>query len=267
MSNLPINYRNFELNKARIKAFADDVSQPVKLDFVEETKLLFFDHNVTGKEYNSLIRQLQQAFIAINNANVKTKKEFLTIYDTFESLDKEYIQSILASTASANEAAQQADAASKEALKACEKADKAREKTNITINALNNIAQKHQQKFEAITLSIRQQDANIQGVSAFVSSETQKQIELREKMISDIEVYRTQIDTQNKTIAEMSNFVRSNIEQQKKLSKKMTSDIEAYKTQIAAQNETIADLTNKIKYAYIVSAIAISIACAHFFIK
>ena len=42
---------------------------------------------------------------------------------------------------------------------------------------------------------------------------------------------------------------------------------EEYQAKFGEQNATIEELNKKIKYAYIVSAVAIIAACANFFVK
>ncbi len=228
MSNLPINRSNFEVNKEKIKQFSANIPRPIKLNEVDEKRFFFFDHNVTGEEFNQLIQDLQKALKDSNEVDRKIIKEFGSIYDTFEALDKGYIQGICASVASADEA-------SKQALAASENARAAQDKINLTLNVLQDAVQKYQKKFEVINL-----DMNLQRV-------------LWEKVIADVEAYKNQIDTQSRTVMELTS--------------KLDSSVEVYQAKLAAQNEAIAKLNNKIIYAYIVAVIAIVIACANFFVK
>lgn len=335
MSNLPINYHSFEINKNKIKAFSNTLPAPIELKAVAEEGTLWFDHRVTGAEFNSAIKQVQKAFRENNDVNKKIIKEFGVIYEAFESLDKDYIQGIKSSVASA-------DKSSKQALEACEKARVAREEIKKTQIVLIKNVKNLQGKIEAIDSSLSQKDAAIENLSEFINSEIAQQKQLRDKMISGLELYQKQIaeqnrtvlelkdkiasftehyraeieeqirsiaeldnkidsyakyftaktgeqnrnivdlnrkidsyaekneakfDTQSKTITELSNFINFKLEQQRVLNNKVASDIEEHKAQLEEQNKTIAKLTNKIKYAYIVSAIAIAIACVHFFIK
>ena len=360
MSNLPINYHSFEINKNKIKAFSNTLPAPIELKSVAEEGSFWFDHRVTGAEFNSAIKQLQKAFRENNDINKKIIKEFGVIYEAFESLDKDYIQGIKSSVASA-------DKSSKQALEACEKARVAREEIKKTQIVLIKNVKNLQGKIEAIDSSLSQKDAAIENLSEFINSEIIQQKQLRDKIISGLELYQkqiaeqnrtvlelkdkitanveayetkiseqnkiilelndkiasfteryraeideqnkkfvklnnkinsyaanyrakveeqsrsiteldskidsyaekieTQFYTQSKTITELSDFINFKLEQQRLLNNKVASDIEEHKAQLEEQNKTIAKLTNKIKYAYIVSAIAIAIACAHFFIE
>lgn len=228
MSNLPIKCSSFELNKEKIKKFSANLPRPIELNAVAEKRFCFFDHNVTGKEFNSLIQDLQKALCDSNEVDRKIIKEFASIYNTFESLDKGYIQGICASVASAEESSQQA-------LAANEKARLAQDRINITMKTLQNTVEKYQEKFTEIYLELEQQK------------------KLSEKAVADVEEYKTKIDAQSRTMLYLNG--------------KIDESAATYKAIIAAQKETVEKLNQKIKYAYIVSAFALVVACANFFVK
>lgn len=228
MSNLPIKCSSFELNKEKIKKFSANLPRPIELNAVAEKRFCFFDHNVTGKEFNSLIQDLQKALCDSNEVDRKIIKEFASIYNTFESLDKGYIQCICASVASAEESSQQA-------LAANEKARLAQDRINITMKALQNTVEKYQEKFTEIYLELEQQK------------------KLSEKAVAEVEEYKTKIDAQSRTMLYLNG--------------KIDESAATYKAIIAAQKETVEKLNQKIKYAYIVSAFALVVACANFFVK
>lgn len=228
MSNLPIKCSSFELNKEKIKKFSANLPRPIELNAVAEKRFCFFDHNVTGKEFNSLIQDLQKALCDSNEVDRKIIKEFASIYNTFESLDKGYIQGICASVASAEESSQQA-------LAANEKARLAQDRINITMKALQNTVEKYQEKFTEIYLELEQQK------------------KLSEKAVADVEEYKTKIDAQSRTMLYLNG--------------KIDESAATYKAIIVAQKETVEKLNQKIKYAYIVSAFALVVACVNFFVK
>lgn len=210
MSNLPIKCSSFELNKEKIKKFSANLPRPIELNTVAEKRFCFFDHNVTGKEFNSLIQDLQKALCDSNEVDRKIIKEFASIYNTFESLDKGYIQGICASVASAEESSQQA-------LAANEKARLAQDRINITMKALQNTVEKYQEKFTEIYLELEQQK------------------KLSEKAVADVEEYKTKIDAQSRTMLYLNG--------------KIDESAATYKAIIAAQKETVEKLNQKIKYA------------------
>ena len=249
MSNLPIKCSSFELNKEKIKKFSANLPRPIELNAVAEKRFCFFDHNVTGKEFNSLIQDLQKALCDSNEVDRKIIKEFASIYNTFESLDKGYIQGICASVASAEESSQQALAANEEARLA-------QDRINITMKALQNTVEKYQEKFTEIYLELEQQQGAIEKYQEKFTEiylEFEQQKELSEKAVAEVEEYKTKIDAQSRTMLYLNG--------------KIDESAATYKAIIAAQKETVEKLNQKIKYAYIVSAFALVVACANFFVK
>lgn len=105
MSELNIKTHDFEEAKQRIKEFSEKKVGELKLQHVESGSWFFGlgDHWVTGKELNDRISIIQKYFIHLDNTNIKTIKEFGDIYKALESLDKDYIQAIVASIKSIEE--------------------------------------------------------------------------------------------------------------------------------------------------------------------
>lgn len=115
-------------------------------------------------------------------------------------------------------------------------------------------------------------------MSGFINSELKQQKALRDKMTSTLDLYKSQIAEQNRTVLELKDKITADIEVYEtkiaeqsriilEINDKTSSFTEHCRAEIEEQNKTIAKLNNKIKYAYLVSAIAIAIACAHFFMK
>jgi hypothetical protein len=90
---------NFLQNKSKLKDFSETIPENTQLPTVEEDGGLFgwFDHDVTGAELNSVTDKIQNIMIVQNQSIIKIIREFNTIYDTFTSLDSEYIKGILIS--------------------------------------------------------------------------------------------------------------------------------------------------------------------------
>ena len=96
-----IKTHNIEISKNKLKNFSEETQTDFELDRVKNNDDIdifkWFDHGVTGKELNKLISQIQKYFFDINNTQIKIIKEFGEVYNTFESLDKEYIKATLLS--------------------------------------------------------------------------------------------------------------------------------------------------------------------------
>lgn len=117
MADIQISKRNFEIAKNRIKSFANNTPSSVQLPTLEEKGGIFnwFDKTVTGVEMNDITRKIQSVFIQQNTHIRKVYQEFGTLYNTFETLDKEYIQGIINSVKEAEEASKKAEEASRQA--------------------------------------------------------------------------------------------------------------------------------------------------------
>lgn len=101
---MKIDKHNFEISKNRLKKFSEQTKTDLELDKVRTGGDLldvwskgifgFFNHSVTGKELNELTSQIQEYLIDVNKTQIKIIKEFGEVYNTFESLDKDYINKI-----------------------------------------------------------------------------------------------------------------------------------------------------------------------------
>lgn len=125
MSGYSIQQANFKKQKNELKDFASQAATNTRLDkfdtgagwsdFLSGGLLgLFSGHKVTGEELNKFVSKLQNCFIEINERERRVIKEFGQVYETFEALDKGYIQGILISVKSAEEACKQAQDAQKD---------------------------------------------------------------------------------------------------------------------------------------------------------
>lgn len=124
MAEYNIKKTDFDEQKNKLKKFSEQPVTNVELDkfdtganvwdfFTDGIPGLINGHRVTGEELNDLIVRLQKCFIEINNHNRQVVREFGQIYETFDVLDKEYIQGILIGVKSAEKASQEAKEAQK----------------------------------------------------------------------------------------------------------------------------------------------------------
>lgn len=101
---------SFKEAKESLQAFKEQSDKEKKLSKVDTSGGLFnwFDHKVTGDEFNNLIVQLQNIVKCLQDNDIKMIKEFEAVYNALESLDSEYIPAILTGVKSAEEASNQA---------------------------------------------------------------------------------------------------------------------------------------------------------------
>lgn len=112
MSELDIQYHDFEVAKKGLKEFSLKQAEELELDTVRTDGgfLGFGDHKVTGYELNNRLGAIQQHLIDLNNTNNRTIKEFGQVYSALEALDKDYIQAILISIKATEETSKRIEA-------------------------------------------------------------------------------------------------------------------------------------------------------------
>ena len=98
----------FNEKKEALKAFSEEIPEQSDLPTVPQDNLMFgfinTEYGVTGKDLNALTDAVQNKMIEQNKHIKKIIQEFNTIYETFQILDDEYIQSISNSLIAAKEA-------------------------------------------------------------------------------------------------------------------------------------------------------------------
>jgi len=102
------NSERFNEKKQELKAFSEEIPEQSDLPTVpQDDPMLGFigmEYDVKGKDLNALTDAVQNRMIEQNKHIKKIIKEFNTIYETFQILDDEYIQSISKSLIAAKEA-------------------------------------------------------------------------------------------------------------------------------------------------------------------
>jgi hypothetical protein len=108
MSNI-VKSHDFEKSQNKLREFSKNIPEKTNFkSFMEDSGIFgMFNHKVTGIELNKFVSDLEDELINQKKVSIKIIREFETIYNTFESLDKEYIQSILIAQKSAEVASKQ----------------------------------------------------------------------------------------------------------------------------------------------------------------
>ena len=117
--NIQIRKDKFDLAKKRIHDLANNVPTVEELPTLETEGGWFgwSDKKVTGAEMNQITRNINNSFIKNNGEIIKIYNQFKEVYNTFDILDKEYIQGIIMATNEAKEASDKAKAISIQAEK------------------------------------------------------------------------------------------------------------------------------------------------------
>ncbi|MCO4526392.1 hypothetical protein Si107_01734 [Streptococcus infantarius subsp. infantarius] len=122
----------FKESKKEIDKFAKSVPKKSELPMLAEKKeVLFFkrDAKVKAEDVNKITEKVQESLQANNNHIIKIYKKFTSIYNAFDSLDKDYMQRILLNTEAAKEA-------NKKAVRGLEENQKLIESQKMVIEVL-----------------------------------------------------------------------------------------------------------------------------------
>ena len=97
MSNFTLTKHSFDNAKNQLKIFSEQTRTNPELSKVDSTGGLFgwFDRKVTADELNELTTQIQGYLIDLNTLNSDFIKQIGGVYQTFEALDKDYMQGIV----------------------------------------------------------------------------------------------------------------------------------------------------------------------------
>lgn len=242
MDELVIQTHDFEKSKNQLKKFSEETTTDLDLKRVDSGKGvveffgdLFFgrgigtDHIVKGYELNSLIADIQQYLININNMQRSFIGEIGHVYSALESLDKDYIQAILIAVRSAQKANGEAKAAQKDIEKTIEEQKK-------IIKVLQQFKEKLD-KFKHI-VDIDKMWGELQVY--------QKEASNIQKSLSTLEQHRTSVDK----IKHLSDVDRiwSDIQQQEK-------DINSIKKENAKVCATLESQAERISLLFTVKEI------------
>jgi hypothetical protein len=97
--------RDFEQKKQQLQNFSRKLPKTSNLPIVRGGNHWYGAAvKATGDDLNNLSSRIADSLIEQNKEIVATRKEFINIYDTFEALDKDYIQRILVNIKSTEEA-------------------------------------------------------------------------------------------------------------------------------------------------------------------
>lgn len=97
-----IKRHRFDQAKKRLKEFSENTEAELEIEKVRTDGGFFGlgDHKVTGYELNRSLETIQEHFITVNTTNNQVIREFREVYNALDTLDKDYIASIIANVKS-----------------------------------------------------------------------------------------------------------------------------------------------------------------------
>ena len=275
MENKPIEAYNFKKHLSEIGKLSQKTPRAITLTTFETKGNIFScnSHNVTGKEANELVSNIQSAFIEANERFRTLYGEFHKVYNAFDQLDKEYIRGILGAIESANKASEQAMLAQTiQGLKA-------------TVQVLKNFKESTMSQLEIINHNIHSL-VDVGTLESFKSSlselqnqlneigeqlhktkdQTQKDLLILQNYHSELQSYEhlTDIDNLWEDVEKQKASILANKHEQEALANefyRVRDEQHSYITDInkrIEQDECIVN--NKIKTAYVIAAGAASLS-------
>lgn len=211
----------FDERKKKLQKFSSKVPDIVKLEGVITKGGLFnwFDHDVTGAEFNERLSGIQDIFIEQNDYIKKIISEFNTVYETFLSLDKGYIQGILISLS----AAQKANERARDSLRGVSEnqAQLKKDQDDIKRIVRNNeqvieILQSFKKEIESIKhiselddffINLQSLEEKVGGLQRNVDNQKSKLTELKETMQNALDTELKKVAFQGKELARINSTI------------------------------------------------------------
>ena len=94
MQDLNESKEKFEVQKRNLKSLTSEINNEVQLPNVN-SKDFIFNHKVTGDEMNNFTVAIQHILTELGNTDIKVVKQFEAVYNTLDTLDREYLNSIV----------------------------------------------------------------------------------------------------------------------------------------------------------------------------
>lgn len=210
-SELVINTHNFEDKKNEMKVFAQNMPQEIELSEFKTRGGLFNwgNHSVTGTEMNNFTAEIQKHLIESNKRDSEIASQFNNVYETFEYLDKDYIQKILISIKASEKANKKAD----NAIKALKLTTTKLSEFKSNVEAIEHLydidnmwdyCQKWQETISLLTNSIQNINScntehthEIENIKKALESTKEQTFDLLNQLNKHIEKLNTVIDFKN----------------------------------------------------------------------
>lgn len=176
MNLIVLNKSKFDEALKNIRKLSKKAHEQVLIPKVDNTGGMFgwFEHTVTGKEMNSLANSVQMQFISNNNTISTLFDELDHVYKALDSLDKDYIYSILLAVEAAEKASEQAKEASIDAKIGAEAAEKNTMDIKRTITVLKKFKSeieelKHLTQIDEVWMATQAIQVDIEKLKLFQS--------------------------------------------------------------------------------------------------
>ena len=159
---LVIKTHNFEDAKRRLKEVSEKKIEGFKINIVgTKDKFLFLEgeHKVTGDEFNSRIRAINQHLTNLHTKTYENNKEFGEVYNALEALDKDYIAVILTSINAIEEVSkhmrEEIDTIKEVQKKTLENFQKFKQELKMDIDEISNESQMRHKEVSSLSKELK----------------------------------------------------------------------------------------------------------------
>lgn len=194
-----VRRHDFQEAKANIKLFSEKIIDRPEFESVAtETLYGLMSRSVKGSELNERISKIQYHFININDQIIEIKRQFGNVYETFESLDKDYIEGMLASIGAASKASEQALEAAEEAKKVSNDVKRSLQIHVAIIDKLEKEKIYSESRFATTQSEIDQVKATVSQrfeiLGKLIASQSNSLTEIRKQQVNRNEEFISQIE-------------------------------------------------------------------------
>lgn len=255
MNKLQVDNKDFNSAKQKLKQFSDNLPENQSLKTFEENTLWgVLSKNVTGKDMNDFVKEMQKIIISGNKTTKNIVTEFKVIYDTFEALDQNYIQAILVAIENSEKASNEANEAQNDIKRTIEALKLTVEKLYQFKNESAEAVDLLKYKIDAFQSTIDQSLHNLQRIDALKSQlEKHKHLNDIDTIWSDVQLNKEELSKVNANLNSLS--IKSN-----ELDNQLSEKIKAFHDDFEFKTK---QLNNKIKMAYVFGAGIVVILSVH----
>ena len=188
-----IKRHNFDQALRRLEQFSNSTpSVPYIKKFETDGGLLGWgNHYINGHEMNDYVEKVQDHLSKQNSIIISTIKEFREVYNTFNFLDKEYLQGIISAVDASNKASEGARTASNQAKEAAVKALKNEDDIRKEVEALKKVVEKIKTIREDLNTKISKIEKSVNEDRIILNQEVSK----RTSVYSEIQTLRNGLET------------------------------------------------------------------------
>ena len=161
---LVIKTHNFEDAKRRLKEVSEKKPEEFEIGLVKLKEKFWFlkevgEHKVTGDEFNSRIKVIQQHLINLHTKTYENNKEFGEVYNALEALDKDYIAVILTSINAIEEVSkhmrEEIDTIKEVQKKTLENFQKFKQELKMDIDEISNESQMRHKEVSSLSKELK----------------------------------------------------------------------------------------------------------------